>query len=190
MNEALLAAWKETVDEVDTIICGGDIALAGALKRERLARVRAMPGRKLLVRGNHDFGRNGRPADTGSDATWMTLVITGNLRRAHRVPAAPARRRATAGPGTARRPAAAGGDDGRGNPVAWTRSRPQGAEEVDRTDPGLEEGLRRREFPQHGTAPTRVVRGTVIGTIIVCARRLDRLGHLPNALGRGPPRRS
>ena len=117
MNEALLAAWKETVDEADTIICGGDIALAGALKRERLARVRAMPGRKLLVRGNHDFGRNGRPADTGSDATWMTLVITGNLRRAHRVPAAPARRRATAGPGTARRPAAAGGDDGRGNPL-------------------------------------------------------------------------
>ena len=78
MNEALLAAWKEAVNEADTIICGGDIALAGALKRERLARVRAMPGRKLLVRGNHDFGRNGRPADTGSDATWMTLVITGN----------------------------------------------------------------------------------------------------------------
>ena len=38
MNEALLAAWKETVGEDDTIICGGDIALAGALKRERLAR--------------------------------------------------------------------------------------------------------------------------------------------------------
>ncbi len=80
MNEALLAAWKETVGEADTIICGGDIALAGALKRERLARVRAMPGRKLLVRGNHDFGKNGRPADTGSDATWMALVITGNPR--------------------------------------------------------------------------------------------------------------
>ena len=61
MNEALLAAWKETVGEDDTIICGGDIALAGALKRERLARVRAMPGRKLLVRGNHDFGRTGAP---------------------------------------------------------------------------------------------------------------------------------
>ena len=63
MNEALLAAWKETVSEADTIICGGDIALAGALQRERLARVRAMPGRKLLVRGNHDFGSNGRPTN-------------------------------------------------------------------------------------------------------------------------------
>ena len=29
-------------------------------------------------RGNHDFGKKGRPADTGSDATWMTLVVTGN----------------------------------------------------------------------------------------------------------------
>lgn len=70
MNEALLAAWKETVGEVDKIICGADVALAGALEGERLERVRAMPGRKL--------GGKGRPADTGSDATWMTLVITGD----------------------------------------------------------------------------------------------------------------
>ena len=77
MNDALLAAWRETVGQADTIICGGDIALAGALRPERLTHLRAMPGRKLLVRGNHDFGRNGRPAETGSDATWMTLVITG-----------------------------------------------------------------------------------------------------------------
>ena len=78
MNEALLTAWRETVGEADTIICGGDIALAGALEGERLARVRAMPGRKLLVRGNHDFDRKGRPADTGCEETWMTLVVTGD----------------------------------------------------------------------------------------------------------------
>ncbi len=78
MNEVLLTAWRETVGEADTIICGGDIALAGALEGERLARVRAMPGRKLLVRGNHDFDRKGRPADTGFGETWMTLVVTGD----------------------------------------------------------------------------------------------------------------
>ena len=77
MDEALLTAWRETVGEADTIICGGDIALAGALQGERLTRVRAMPGRKLLVRGNHDFNRKGRPADTGCDKTWMSLVVTG-----------------------------------------------------------------------------------------------------------------
>lgn len=78
MDEALLTAWRETVGEADTIICGGDIALAGALQGERLTRVRAMPGRKLLVRGNHDFNRKGRPADTGCDKTWMSLVVTGD----------------------------------------------------------------------------------------------------------------
>ena len=77
MNEAILTAWRGTVGEVDTIICGGDIALAGALEGGRLARVRAMPGRKLLVRGNHDFNRKGRPADTGCEETWMSLVVTG-----------------------------------------------------------------------------------------------------------------
>ncbi len=78
MNEALLTAWTETVGEADTIICGGDIALAGALRGKRIARVRAMPGRKLLVRGNHDFDRKGRPADTGCNKTWMSLVVTGD----------------------------------------------------------------------------------------------------------------
>ena len=78
MNEALLAAWKETVGEADTIICGGDIALAGALKRERLARVRANAGTETSGTREPRLRRNGRPADTGSDVTWMTLVITGN----------------------------------------------------------------------------------------------------------------
>ena len=70
----------EANGEADTIVCGGDIALAGALEGNRLAEVRAMPGRKLLVRGNHDFDRKGRAADTGCDETWMTLVVTGDRR--------------------------------------------------------------------------------------------------------------
>ena len=37
-----------------------------------------MPGRKLLVRGNHDFDRKGHPADTACGETWMTLVVTGD----------------------------------------------------------------------------------------------------------------
>ena len=61
MNEALLAAWKETVGEDDTIICGGDIALAGALKRERLARVRAMPGRNFWYAGTTTSEGTGAP---------------------------------------------------------------------------------------------------------------------------------
>ena len=78
MNRALFAAWVKTVGETDTVICGGDVAMGGALKGDRIDAVRKMPGRKLLVRGNHDFDRRGRPLPTGCDAAWMTLLIPGD----------------------------------------------------------------------------------------------------------------
>ena len=37
-----------------------------------------MPGHKMLIRGNHDFGKKGQPVDTGSKHTWLTMVIKGN----------------------------------------------------------------------------------------------------------------
>ena len=77
MDSALLRAWETTVDPGDTIICGGDVALARALDPLRLARLSAMPGRKVLVLGNHDFGPTGKPSETGSDEASMTLVIPG-----------------------------------------------------------------------------------------------------------------
>ena len=62
--------------------------------------------------------RNGEPVRTRAQQRAVAGgTVREHLRRAHPVPAAPARRRATAGPRTARRPAAAGGDDGRGNPL-------------------------------------------------------------------------
>ena len=77
MDSALLGAWETTVAAGDTIICGGDVALSGALDPGRLARLNAMPGRKVLVLGNHDFGPSGKPVETGSDETSMTLVVPG-----------------------------------------------------------------------------------------------------------------
>ena len=47
MDSALLSAWEATVNPNDTIICGGDVALAGALDQVLLARLGAMPGRKV-----------------------------------------------------------------------------------------------------------------------------------------------
>ena len=77
MDSALLSAWEATVNPNDTIICGGDVALAGALDQVLLARLGAMPGRKVLVIGNHDIGPTGKPAETASDEASMTLVIPG-----------------------------------------------------------------------------------------------------------------
>ena len=57
------------------IICESDVALARARDPARLARLGALPARKVLVLGNHDFGPTGTPTETGSDETSMTLVI-------------------------------------------------------------------------------------------------------------------
>ena len=75
MDEALLAAWRETVGEGETVICGGDMALAGTLTGRRLAAVRNAPGRKVLILGNHDFTKRGRVAPTGCHVHWMTALV-------------------------------------------------------------------------------------------------------------------
>ena len=77
MNDELLRAWRDTVAPDDTIVCGGDVAMAGSLRGGREGSVTLMPGHKLLVRGNHDFDRKGRPAATGIAAASMTLAIAG-----------------------------------------------------------------------------------------------------------------
>ena len=75
MDDALYDAWDSAVGGSDVVICGGDVALAGSLRPERLARVRAQPGEKLLVLGNHDMDRKGRPSATGFDEQMMSMVI-------------------------------------------------------------------------------------------------------------------
>ena len=77
MDAALLDAWRDSVDESDTMICGGDVARAKALNPERIATLRQLPGRKLLVLGNHDLTKRGRIVENGSDERWMTLLIPG-----------------------------------------------------------------------------------------------------------------
>ena len=78
MDAALLEAWRSAVGTDDVIICAGDVALAGALGRKRLAVLAGCPGRKLLVRGNHDFSRSGLPAAAGTDQAAMTLLLPGD----------------------------------------------------------------------------------------------------------------
>ncbi len=57
MDRTLLTAWTSIGGPDDTVLDGGDVALAGSLGERGRARVGAAPGRKLLVVGNHDFGR-------------------------------------------------------------------------------------------------------------------------------------
>ena len=54
MGKAMMASWKSVVADDDTVLNGGDIALAGSLDRVGRAEIREAPGCKLLVVGNHD----------------------------------------------------------------------------------------------------------------------------------------
>ncbi|MDR3305298.1 MAG: metallophosphoesterase [Clostridiales Family XIII bacterium] len=56
-DERLAAAWRDSVAENDVVIVAGDIswALKTADALMDLAWIEALPGRKILVRGNHDL---------------------------------------------------------------------------------------------------------------------------------------
>lgn len=58
MNRALLAAWRATVSHDDTIICLGDVAHPDFWSdRLHSGDLRACPGRRILIMGNHDIGQ-------------------------------------------------------------------------------------------------------------------------------------
>ena len=57
MDRTMMTAWKSVVGPDDTVLNGGDVALAGSLGESGRARIREAPGRKILVVGNHDFNR-------------------------------------------------------------------------------------------------------------------------------------
>lgn len=48
--------WKSTVKEEDTVLIAGDISWGGNLEeaREDLAFINALPGKKIIIKGNHD----------------------------------------------------------------------------------------------------------------------------------------
>lgn len=74
MNTMLFRAWRERVDETDTIICLGDVTLREPSARI-LSKLSTMPGRKLLVAGNHDFlPAQEWPKTYGFDATAPTML--------------------------------------------------------------------------------------------------------------------
>lgn len=55
--ERICRNWEETVEENDTVLVGGDISWAGSLDQARsdLELLHRLPGRKILLRGNHDY---------------------------------------------------------------------------------------------------------------------------------------
>ena len=55
--ERLSGAWRRVVGERDTVVLAGDVSWGISLEqaREDFAWLDALPGRKLLLKGNHDY---------------------------------------------------------------------------------------------------------------------------------------
>lgn len=55
--EKLRMSWSSIVGENDTVVIAGDISWAMTLEkaREDLAFIDSLPGKKILIRGNHDY---------------------------------------------------------------------------------------------------------------------------------------
>lgn len=79
--------WRSRVSPDDTVLIAGDISWAMRLKdaQEDLDEIRALPGHKVLIRGNHDFwwesaGKLNR-LDSGNNMTYLygtTITLDNN----------------------------------------------------------------------------------------------------------------
>ena len=77
MDDALFGAWRQVVDPADTVVILGDVAIGG-LSGRRLKRLRAAPGRKVLVVGNHEFDGTVSGHLDGLDEVFSTVYVPGS----------------------------------------------------------------------------------------------------------------
>ena len=78
MNRALLAAWRTTVKNQDTIICLGDVAHPDFWRDPRHSGdLKACPGRRILVMGNHDIHQTKELDRAGfTERYWAVILDT------------------------------------------------------------------------------------------------------------------
>lgn len=77
MDDTIFRNWEEVVATGDRILILGDITVHGLWGR-RLKRVRAAPGRKILVYGNHEISSTGLVETDGFDEVHSSLYVDGD----------------------------------------------------------------------------------------------------------------
>ena len=76
MNDYLLREWRRCVRPRDTLICLGDVAHADAWADRQLVRnLRACPGRRIVVLGNHDLPHREALADVGFEEQYLAALL-------------------------------------------------------------------------------------------------------------------
>lgn len=71
MDDALIRNWQQAVSPDDTVYVLGDMFWRTVPGLRRAEIIRSLPGRKILVRGNHDTD----DADAGFDAAYDALTV-------------------------------------------------------------------------------------------------------------------
>lgn len=77
MDDTLFGHWCRVVGPDDVIVCLGDVAVQGVSGR-CLRRLRAAPGRKILVVGNHDAGYRGVVDIDAFHEVYGTVYVGGD----------------------------------------------------------------------------------------------------------------
>lgn len=77
MNDRLIKAWQARVKKQDVIINLGDVCMGGGYNKEKLtALIPTLPGRKILVMGNHDRAHSANFwRDVGFDEVYPYPII-------------------------------------------------------------------------------------------------------------------
>ena len=81
MDNLLLNAWAGTVDweaPDTTLVCAGDVAMKRGITESNFGRIATMPGRKILVPGNHDIDSAGKLRVKGFDEVCALLYAQGD----------------------------------------------------------------------------------------------------------------
>ena len=81
MDNALFDRWAGALDweaPGATLVCVGDVAFKRGMTEGNFARIAAMPGRKILVPGNHDFSGTGELRVEGFDEACALLYARGD----------------------------------------------------------------------------------------------------------------
>ena len=81
LSERMLQEWERSVGAHDLMLCLGDVAHPFLLTdMEATARIRAAPGRRVLVVGNHDVHRRRMLVRAGFDDMYVAAVHAGEPR--------------------------------------------------------------------------------------------------------------
>ena len=74
MNETIIRGWHETVSDSDTVLILGDISWADERRTNSI--LETLPGTKILITGNHDIPRNGKPANFSVQGVSDCLLLS------------------------------------------------------------------------------------------------------------------